>query len=173
MQVPCWSCTVFDAPTADPCVLHRLTQPWNHVTVRDLKRTRQSETFQLKSRKRINDKWHGEKMERLIGVQGSRRPRDSRGQEDKQYRWRVNGKESDTEADVRMTGGWSACCTRKLIKQGRNWWAKKDSDGENRQGQKQLDESVRIAALRPEEDQSVTTGKTDVRKNPPGDPFVA
>ena len=45
--------------------------------------------------------------------------------------------------------------------------------GKNRQGQKQLDESVLITARRPEEDQSPTTGETDVKKNPPGDPFVS
>lgn len=39
-----------------------------NVTARDSKRVMQSETFQAKSRKRINDKCHREEMERLTGI---------------------------------------------------------------------------------------------------------
>ena len=45
--------------------------------------------------------------------------------------------------------------------------------GKNRQGQKQLDESVLIAAFWPEEDQSPKTRETDVKKNPPCDSFFS
>lgn len=77
---------------------------------------RQGENFQMKCRKRINDKCHREKTERLVGIElvmGE----GQQGQEDKEYRGRAIGKDNDIEADVSMRGRWSTCCTCKLIKQ--------------------------------------------------------
>lgn len=55
-------------------------------------------------------------MERLVGIElvmGE----GQQGQEDKEYRGHVSGKDNDIKADVSMRARWSTCCTCKLIKQ--------------------------------------------------------
>lgn len=64
--------------------------------------------------------------------------------------------------------------TNVVIDEGRKKaMGRRGEKGKNRQGQKQLDESVLIAAFWPEEDPSLKTGETDVKKNPPCDSFFS
>ena len=80
------SALVFDAQAAYLCVRQTDITHWSHVSARHLKRMWHGQTFQVKSRKRINDKCHRETMERLIGMELETDVRDSRGQRDKEYR---------------------------------------------------------------------------------------
>lgn len=91
----------------------------------------------------------------------------------------VSKGEIDAKADVRMRGGWSTCCTCKLIKQCRNWWVKKESSGGARGETKELSRAETTwwkcpNHCFPPRGRSITNDrKTDVKKNPPGDPFVS
>lgn len=109
-------------------------------------------------------------------VWNSRWVRDSRGQRDKEYRRRVRGRERHQG----WCQDWVHCVLASSLnssliddwreKRAVEGWGKR---GENRQGQEQLDESVLIKAFQPEEDQSATTGKMEVRKSPLGGDFVS